>query len=168
MNESQGDALAVALERLRERLDAGTRDLGSRNLADQLEVHYRSIASSVAAERNMVTRLRESIQALSDLPPLTRSNVELSSRFPGGRFFHRVIGKMISRHTEPIYHEMRRRDTVYRSAMVAMAEVSIYLVRGQNPTVERRVSTLADRMTAAEAILRSMGDPVVSDSDEIE
>lgn len=153
--EEATDSLAVALERLRTRVDARANDVQSRELADQLERHYQSIAASIAAERLRILGLVEALDLLNGLPPISRAFVDPSSRIPGGRFVHRLIGKVISRHTEGIYQQFRLRDDLYRRVLTSVGEATIAVVRAQSPTVERRLSTIADRVSVLESERRS-------------
>lgn len=159
------DPLREALDRLQKRLLHVQSMSDTKEIDRELEHHYLAIAASVAAERVLISRLRVAVDGLREVEPLSRVTVDLSSRFPGGKFLHRVVGKVISRHTEHLYRQLRQRDDMYRTAILTLGDATIDLVRAQNPTIERRVAALADRVSNLEESERILIEPSTHHTD---
>ena len=96
VSDQAGSAeLALALERIRARVDARTRSGAYPVALDaQLERQFNSLVHDVASSRDEVDR---AMRALQDEPPFNRARIETTSRLPGGSATHEFIGKVVSR-----------------------------------------------------------------------
>jgi vacuolar-type H+-ATPase catalytic subunit A/Vma1 len=146
-----GEELADALERIRKRVEE-RREAGEipAGLEEQLDRHYRGMVSQMVSEQRVIAGLKGAVESFDEAPEFSRSRIDYTSRSLVARVFHRVWGKLSARQTEGILQQLREYNSLVRRAVDRMSEVIESLAVHGHPDTERRVATLADRLSELE------------------
>jgi hypothetical protein len=146
-----GEELAEALDRIRKRVEE-RREAGEipAGLEEQLDRHYRGMVSQMVSEQRVIAGLKGAVESFDDAPEFSRSRIDYSSSSIVARVFHRVWGKLSARQTEGILQQLRDYNSLVRRAVDRMSEVIESLAVHGHPDTERRVATLADRLSDLE------------------
>ena len=124
-------------QKVEERREAGFYPPG---LEEDLDVHFRHILAHRPVDA--LDQLRGKIDEVDERRFFSPEKIEFDSRFPGGRGFHEVVAKLITRQTRGVLQQVQEFADAVAQALHAqvLAEEDVL----------HRVDALLDRFAAAE------------------
>ncbi|HET6794992.1 MAG TPA: methyltransferase domain-containing protein [Acidimicrobiales bacterium] len=117
-------------------------------LEDDLEAHFRRIVSHRVVTD--LSGLDKAMDALRHLPGLTPERIPVESSVPGGRAFHKALGRLLHRQSQGILEQVQRLAFALQDAIQELA----HAVRQPNthihPDLVGQVDALQERLAALE------------------
>ena len=100
MDQIDIDQLISGLkQRVEERRQSGDYPLG---LEEQLEAEFKIIMAAVRRDEIDTSELGRRVKSVEHANAAIHSSAESASRLPGGSLVHRVVGRMVRRHTSAL------------------------------------------------------------------
>lgn len=128
---------------------------GGNNIDRQLERHYLAvtglISPEVIATRHHIDRISAALESRFN-PALYRS------RIPGVKFIHKVVGRLVSRHTAPLAEAIELGRQALDGVQLSTERLTIASTIGASEATPGEVLTLAEmvqRLNAEVELLRS-------------
>ncbi|MCD9623378.1 hypothetical protein [Rhabdothermincola salaria] len=157
--ESGSSEVEAALERIRKRV-AERRAMGDYppGMEKQLDHHYRALVSTLATEHAAVEILQEAVSELDRMEPFGASRIERTSRHRLVRMYQRIWARLARHQTRGVLAQMQDYAVTVRRVVDRMSDVVETLALHGHPETERRVATIADRLSSLEEIARRLDD----------
>jgi len=128
---------------------------GGNNIDRQLERHYLAVTGLISPEiistRHQIDRISAALESRSD-PSLYQS------RIPGVKFIHKVVGRLVARHTAPLAEAIELARQALDGVQLSTERLTIASTIDASEATPGEVLTLAEmvqRLNAEVELLRS-------------
>lgn len=120
-----------------------------RELEAQLDGHFGRIASHLEPEYDR-GELRRRLERLGAAASFGANRIEYSTRIPGGRLFHRLVGKIVSRQTAGILSQLQAHADALSSFTEELATALEHPKIHGHDDLRSRIDLLFDRLASYE------------------